>query len=198
MSDKLLWAKLYFERFYIEVLAHDKCDAELASWLRTFSRELALHDEVNCTDPFALKLLNDASSRSEQNRKNKTEGRKQAKKEDLDTTTVNDRERPLTTVDGSSQRREEKREKRVIRGTAEAFVPPTEEQVAQYIKENGYPVSASKFISHYESNGWLVGKNKMKNWKSAVRTWLPDGWKKPQVEQTKITLVPLPQIEGVF
>lgn len=53
------------------------------------------------------------------------------------------------------------------------FAPPTNEEVTQYIKEK-YPdanFSADKFIAHYDSNGWMVGKNKMKDWKAAVRTW---------------------------
>ena len=32
-------------------------------------------------------------------------------------------------------------------------------------------VNPELFINHYESNGWKVGKNPMKDWKAAVRTW---------------------------
>lgn len=51
------------------------------------------------------------------------------------------------------------------------FTPPSVETVTDYCKENGYTVSAWKFVNYYTSNGWLVGKNKMKDWKAAVRTW---------------------------
>lgn len=51
------------------------------------------------------------------------------------------------------------------------FSPPTIEEVEAYIKENGYSVNAEKWYSHYESNGWYVGKNKMKDWKASVRYW---------------------------
>ena len=52
------------------------------------------------------------------------------------------------------------------------FVPPTVEEVRQYCSENNYSVDAERFVNFYECKGWMVGKNKMKNWKAAVRTWV--------------------------
>ena len=54
---------------------------------------------------------------------------------------------------------------------AERFVKPTAAEVKAYVTVNGYPVDADQFVSHYESNGWKVGKNAMKDWQAAVRTW---------------------------
>lgn len=51
------------------------------------------------------------------------------------------------------------------------FVPPTLEQVQDYCKERNNNVDAERFIDFYESKGWMVGKNKMKDWKACVRTW---------------------------
>ena len=51
------------------------------------------------------------------------------------------------------------------------FTPPTVEQVSEYIREKEYSVDAERFVDYYTSNGWMVGKNKMKDWKAAVRTW---------------------------
>lgn len=51
------------------------------------------------------------------------------------------------------------------------FIPPTEEEVSQYCLEKGYTLDAQRFVDFYECKGWMVGKNKMKNWKAAVRTW---------------------------
>lgn len=51
------------------------------------------------------------------------------------------------------------------------FVPPTLENVSGYCRENGYNVDAQRFIDFYESKGWMVGKNKMKDWRAAVRNW---------------------------
>lgn len=57
-----------------------------------------------------------------------------------------------------------------IRGQA-AFAPPTVDDVRQYSESKGYKIDAEAFIAFYESNGWKVGRNPMKNWRSAVITW---------------------------
>ena len=58
------------------------------------------------------------------------------------------------------------------------FVPPTIEEVQAYCDERQNGVNAEKFIDYYTSNGWQVGKNKMKDWKAAVRTWEKNGYDK--------------------
>lgn len=55
--------------------------------------------------------------------------------------------------------------------TAHKFAPPTLEEVEAYCKERNNGISADTFINFYESKGWMVGKNKMKDWKACVRTW---------------------------
>lgn len=51
------------------------------------------------------------------------------------------------------------------------FTPPTIEEVKAYCAERKNNVDAQRFVDYYTSNGWLVGKNKMKDWRAAVRTW---------------------------
>ena len=51
------------------------------------------------------------------------------------------------------------------------FVPPTVEEVQDYIYEKKYSIDAEAFVAFYESKGWMVGRNKMKNWKAALVTW---------------------------
>ena len=52
------------------------------------------------------------------------------------------------------------------------FTPPTKQDVMDYCQEKGYTdVDVERFMNYYISNGWMVGKNKMKDWKAAVRTW---------------------------
>lgn len=51
------------------------------------------------------------------------------------------------------------------------FVKPTVEELDEYIKEKGYHFDAESFFSFYESKGWMIGKNRMKNWKMACVTW---------------------------
>lgn len=52
-----------------------------------------------------------------------------------------------------------------------AFVAPSLQEVKDYISEKGYTVDAQRFIDFYEAKGWMIGKNKMKDWRAAVRTW---------------------------
>lgn len=51
------------------------------------------------------------------------------------------------------------------------FTPPKLEEVEAYCRERKNCIDASKFIDYYESVGWKVGKQPMKDWKAAVRTW---------------------------
>lgn len=52
-----------------------------------------------------------------------------------------------------------------------AFVKPTLDEVKNYCLERNNSVDPESFIDFYESKGWLIGKNHMKDWKAAVRTW---------------------------
>lgn len=51
------------------------------------------------------------------------------------------------------------------------FAHPKLQEVTEYCKERGNSVDPEKWFSYYESNGWKVGRNAMKDWKAAVRTW---------------------------
>lgn len=61
-------------------------------------------------------------------------------------------------------------------GRAPRFVPPTVEEVDAYCKERGNQVDPQRFVDYYEANGWKVGRNPMKDWKAAVRTWEKNGF----------------------
>ena len=56
-------------------------------------------------------------------------------------------------------------------GKATRFSPPSLDEVRDEVERLGYAVDPERFIAHYESNGWRVGPNKMKSWKSALVTW---------------------------
>lgn len=51
------------------------------------------------------------------------------------------------------------------------FVPPTFTEVETYCLESGHKIDINAFIDFYTSKNWFVGKNKMKDWKAAVRSW---------------------------
>lgn len=52
-----------------------------------------------------------------------------------------------------------------------SFVKPTVDEVKAYCKERGKGVDPERWWNYYEANGWKVGKNPMRNWQAAVRTW---------------------------
>jgi len=58
-----------------------------------------------------------------------------------------------------------------IIGKTKKFVKPTIEEIRTYCKEIGANINPEQFYDYYESKGWMIGKNKMKDWKAAVRTW---------------------------
>lgn len=71
----------------------------------------------------------------------------------------------------------EKKE-RVVRERKQ-FIVPAVEEVKHYCLERKNSVDAQKFVDYYTSNGWKVGKNPMKDWKAAVRTWENSDFNKP-------------------
>lgn len=69
--------------------------------------------------------------------------------------------------------------------TTKRFTPPTVDQVKAYCEERRNCVDPQRFVDHYTSNGWMVGKNKMKDWKAAVRTWEKNGKESPKTQPQK-------------
>ena len=74
------------------------------------------------------------------------------------------------------------------------FSKPSLDEVTAYCQERGNKVVPSKFLAYYDSNGWKVGKNPMKDWKAAVRTWEGNGYDsktsaKPLPVQTRTTFI---------
>ena len=55
------------------------------------------------------------------------------------------------------------------------FIKPTLEEVKKRITEKGYMVDAEQWYSYYESNGWMVGRYKMKSWQASLAYWNSKG-----------------------
>lgn len=72
------------------------------------------------------------------------------------------------TADKKRTREEERREENNNRGR---FTPPTLLEVLEYTETRPIQIDCEKFLNFYESKGWMIGKNKMKDWKASVRTW---------------------------
>ena len=68
-----------------------------------------------------------------------------------------------------------------------SFAPPTVDEVREYCRSRNNFVDPERFVDFYSAKGWMVGKNKMKDWKAAVRTWeRNDGRKASQSQSDNI------------
>ena len=65
------------------------------------------------------------------------------------------------------------------------FRKPTVEEVEAYCKERGNGINAEQFVNHYEAKGWMIGKQPMKDWQAAVRTWERTNKRAPQQEASQ-------------
>ncbi len=64
------------------------------------------------------------------------------------------------------------------------FTPPTVDDVKQFCSDTKKHIDAERFVNFYQSKGWMVGKNKMKDWKAAVNNWARES-KGGEVKQRK-------------
>ena len=70
-------------------------------------------------------------------------------------------------------RKKEGKEGKEVKNKREAFQPPHKQAVADFFAEAGSTADeAGKFWYYYDSNGWMVGRNKMKSWTSAAHKWI--------------------------
>ena len=67
------------------------------------------------------------------------------------------------------------------------FQKPTHAQIAEYLKEKQQQLDIDYFIDYYESKDWMIGKNRMKNWKSAINNWLRNEKNYATNKQRKLT-----------
>lgn len=113
----------------------------------------------------------------------------------LPKTPSNGLDEPSNGLDGSSNgldekpplirnlKKEERKEER--KGPRAPFIPPTLDEVKAYCLERKNGVNAQKWHDHYTSNGWRVGKNPMKDWRAAVRTWENSDFAAPRPAASK-------------
>lgn len=87
---------------------------------------------------------------------------------------------PLVSPSLGAQDKEKEKEKEI--NTTNRFIKPSIEEVRNYCLERKNNVKAEQFIDFYESKNWFIGKNKMKDWKAAVRTWERNNKGKIEIE----------------
>jgi hypothetical protein len=88
-------------------------------------------------------------------------------------------------VNGMYTASQEEEEQEEEKEQEKRFQKPTIEQLKEYMKEQGMNDISERWLSHYESNGWLVGKNKMRDWKASVRTWKLNNLQTEEIKTNK-------------
>jgi hypothetical protein len=80
--------------------------------------------------------------------------------------------------------------------TAERFLPPTRDEVEIFCLENGLTIDVDRFMNYYTANGWMVGKNRMKDWRATVRNWaLRDSRPQQQTSRPSRRILPAQDFE---
>ena len=59
----------------------------------------------------------------------------------------------------------------ILPSSSETSIRPSAEEVAAYCQEQGYSVNAKEFVNYYNSNGWMIGNDPIRDWKAFVRIW---------------------------
>ena len=72
-----------------------------------------------------------------------------------------------------------------IKEKRKIFKKPSMDEVTVYCQERKNSISPEQFINYYEANGWKVGRNQMKDWKAAIRTWENNGYSNTNKNGTK-------------
>jgi hypothetical protein len=167
MSRPITSVHVDIARFVLEVseISADSAESlekKIADWTRGLAKCLAMRDPS--LHPYGAHLLSEV----EQYRIAETE-RKRAKFSALSKESAESQPR---TDQNRSDRAVNKKNKKEEGARAPArFTPPTLDEVRAYCTERKNSVDPEKWWHHYGSNGWRVGKNPMKSWKSAIITW---------------------------
>jgi hypothetical protein len=125
----------------------------------------------------AAAFIGDYHAKAETARQNGRKGGRPKKGNQEKTQSVSDRNPGETQSKANKEIRNKNIEKEVSNDTSKKkrakFSKPTVEELAAYAAERGATsFDAQRFYDWYESNGWKVGRNPMKDWKAAVRNWI--------------------------
>ena len=173
MSEKLLRDSFVFYRSFFVAISQLPKKYQLDTY-QALARYALDSDEIslNGISSAVLELCKpqiDANNRRFENgkkggRRNQTETKTEPKQNQTETKTepnvnVNVNDNVNVNVNANEN-------KRTCR-----FAPPTLDDVTAYCAERGNGIDPQRFIDYYQSNGWKVGKNPMRDWKAAVRNW---------------------------
>jgi uncharacterized protein YdaU (DUF1376 family) len=140
--------------------------------LKSILAELEWVAEFEVDENSIVTLLSRRMSRDEKKREYERKKKKlQRAKEDVPAMSPKS---PLVVPQEKSEVRSQMTEVTKVKGerrTAPPFKKPTIEEIAAYAKSEDLRMDAQHFFDYYESNGWRVSRNPMKDWKATARNW---------------------------
>lgn len=146
--------------------------------------EYGMYDRDPDLDGVALAIFLLAKPQIDANNKRYENGCKAKKKRTLSEAEASVKQE---SSEEEAKEKEKEKEKVKVKDNNKIFKPPTVDDVRAYCTERGNSVDPQSFVDFYESKGWMIGKNKMKDWKAAVRTWERSETKTRQGETAKLT-----------
>ena len=146
--------------------------------------EYGMYDRDPDLEGVALAIFLLAKPQIDANNKRYENGCKAKKKRTVSETEANVKQ---DTSECEAKEKEKVKEKVKVKDNNKIFKPPTVDDVRAYCTERGNCVDPQSFVDFYASKGWMIGKNKMKDWKAAVRTWERSETKTRLGETAKLT-----------
>lgn len=146
--------------------------------------EYGMYDRDPDLDGVSLAIFLLAKPQIDANNKRYENGCKAKKKRTVSETEANTKQ---DSSECEAKEKEKEKEKVKVKDNNKIFKPPTVDDVRAYCTERGNGVDPQSFVDFYESKGWMIGKNKMKDWKAAVRTWERSETKTRQEGTAKLT-----------
>ena len=150
-----------------EIIAYDTgINYELVQEMMLYMVKLGLFDEID-GKIYCLKML----KRMDQSMTSDPEMRRMltAVKQNHDGVMTKSSDSHDVVMQEENRREEKRIDKKEIK--RKRFTPPTEDEVRERCDEMGYTVCPARFWNYYESQGWKVGKNSMKDWHKALAGW---------------------------
>jgi len=124
--------------------------------------------------PKVVSMIGSASNSDEARRAKRYREKKKAERDELSHENVTAVTESVTNSNESKSKSKSKRQsksKESIERKTPSFTIPTVEEVRAYCQERGNSIDPEAFVAFYDSKGWKVGREPMRNWKSAVITW---------------------------
>lgn len=151
-------------------------DAELGRLLRGMMQYSSLGEipEFHGNERYLWGAAKSLIDNQRQSYDNKVNGAAKAREKRSDINNnhndINNNQTDINMISTQEKKRKEKiREDKI--DIYKRFTPPSVDEVKEYCSERNNTIDAQTFVDFYASKGWMVGKNKMKDWKAAVRTW---------------------------